>query len=71
MTSEVKPGPPRVIAQIRSNERSPPISDSRMTVTVAGRASGRMIRRKLSQALAPSILAASKYSAGMDTMPAI
>src|ERR1043165_5871358 len=34
MTSELKPGPPRVVAQIRSNERRPPISDRMITVTV-------------------------------------
>jgi hypothetical protein len=61
MTSEVKPGPPRVIAQIRSNDRSPPISDRMMTVAVAGRASGSTMCRKLCRALAPSIVAASKY----------
>ena len=37
MTSEVKPGPPRVMLQMRSKERSPPMSDSVTTVEVAGR----------------------------------
>ena len=59
MTSEVKPGPPRVIAQIRSNERRPPISDRMMTVTVAGRTSGRVMFQKFCQPVAPSIAAAS------------
>ena len=36
MTSEAKPGPPFVIAQMRSNERSPPISESVITEAVAG-----------------------------------
>ena len=37
--SEEKPGPPPVIAQIRLNGRSPPISDRITTVVVAGRSS--------------------------------
>ena len=59
MTSEVKPGPPRVIAQMRSKERRPPISDRMITVTVAGRTSGRVMYQNICQPLAPSMLAAS------------
>ena len=36
---------------------------------VAGRVSGRVIERKIFQLLAPSTLAASKYSCGIATMP--
>jgi hypothetical protein len=42
-----------------------------MTVAVAGRDSGRMMCRKLANLPAPSTLAASKYSCGMDTIPAM
>jgi hypothetical protein len=59
ITSDVKPGPPRVIAQMRSNERRPPISDRMITVTVAGHASGRVMWRNSSNAEAPSTRAAS------------
>ena len=59
MTSEAKPGPPLVMAQIRSNDRRPPISDSVITVAVAGRASGSMMLRKIAQRPAPSTAAAS------------
>jgi hypothetical protein len=59
MTSEVKPGPPRVMAQMRSNERRPPISDRITTVTVAGFSSGSVIAQKICQAEAPSIRLAS------------
>ena len=40
-------------------------------MTVAGRASGRTMCRKLANELAPSTLAASKYSCGIETMPAM
>ena len=46
----VKPGPPRVIVQIRSNVRRPPMNDSRITVNVAFRLSGTMTWRKRTQA---------------------
>ena len=59
MTSDVKPGPPRVIAQIRSNDRRPPISDRMITVTVAGHASGSVMWRNSPSGVAPSTLAAS------------
>ena len=42
-----------------------------MTVAVAPRESGIVIVRKVFQGPAPSILAASKYSCGMATMPAM
>ena len=59
MTSLLKPGPPPVVAQMMSKDRSPPISASRMTVAVAGRSSGSVMPRKICHALAPSTLAAS------------
>ena len=70
MTSVVKPGPPRVIVQIRSNVRSPPMNDSRITVKVALRLSGTMTCRNLAHA-PPSSSTASMYSSGMDRMPAM
>ena len=42
-------GAARVIAQMRSNERSPPMSDRMMTVAVAGRTSGSVMLRKIFQ----------------------
>ena len=42
-----------------------------MTVAVARRTSGRVMLRKIDQAPAPSIRAASKYSFGIATMPAM
>ena len=42
-----------------------------MTVAVAGRTSGRVMCRKFFQAPAPSTFAASKYSCGIATMPAM
>ena len=53
------PGPPLVMAQISSNERSPPISDSRITVAVAGMTSGMVMCQKFCHLLAPSTRAAS------------
>ena len=50
MTSEVKPGPPRVIDQMRSKDLSPPIRLRMMTVTVAGRASGRVMLQNVATA---------------------
>ena len=47
MTSVVKPGPPRVIVQMRSKVRRPPMNESRMTVKVAFRLRGMMTCRKL------------------------
>ena len=41
------------------------------TDIVAGMASGSVMLRKRCHALAPSDLAASKYSPGMDRMPAM
>ena len=59
MTSLLNPGPPPVIVQMRSNERSPPMSESRITVNVAGAASGRVTLRNLVQAPPPSTSTAS------------
>ena len=59
MTSLEKPGPPRVIAQMSSNDRSPPMSDSSTTVAVAGRTRGRVMCQKFFHDPAPSTLAAS------------
>ncbi len=59
MTSVVNPGPPWVIVQMRSKDRRPPMNDSRMTVKVAGRASGSVMFRNLSHAPPPSTSTAS------------
>ena len=66
-----KPGPPRVIVQIRSNERSPPMNDSRITVNVAFRLSGRMTCRNRDPGRRRRAATASKYSSGIDRMPAM
>src|SRR5215211_7180997 len=71
MTSEVNPGPPRVIAQMRSKDRRPPINARMITVVVAGLDSGRMTRQNRWTAEAPSVAAASKYSRGIETIPAM
>ena len=59
ITSVVKPGPPRVIDQIRSNERRPPMKERMITVDVAGQTSGKVTSRKRCHPPAPSIVAAS------------
>jgi hypothetical protein len=59
MTSLLNPGPPPVIVQMRSKDRRPPISDSRMTVNVAGRASGSVIFQNFCHAPPPSTSRAS------------
>ena len=59
MTSEVKPGPPLVMARMRSKERSPPMRLRMMTVVVAGMTNGRVMFQKRCQPEAPSIEAAS------------
>ena len=59
MTSLLKPGPPPVIVQMRSKDRSPPMSESRMTVKVAGAANGTVTFRNLVQAPPPSTSTAS------------
>ena len=71
MTSEVNPGPPRVIAQMRSKDRRPPISDRMITVVIAGLDSGRTMCQNLRNAEAPSTAEASKYSRGIETIPAM
>ena len=59
------------MVQIRSNVRSPPTNESRITVNVAGRASGMITYRSRCQNPPPSIETASVYSLGIDTMPAM
>ena len=71
ITSEVNPGPPLVIAQMRSKDRRPPISDRMITVVIAGLDSGRTMCQNLRNADAPSTAEASKYSRGMETIPAM
>ena len=48
-----------MVAQISSNERSPPISDKSTTVAVAGITSGMVMCTKFCHLLAPSTRAAS------------
>ncbi len=59
------------MVQIRSNDRSPPISDRMTTVTVAGLHNGSRTCQKAANRPAPSTVAASKYSRGIDTIPAM
>ena len=47
------------------------MSESSTTVIVAGRSSGSVMCRKVFHAPAPSTFAASKYSCGIATMPAM
>src|SRR5258707_13963402 len=58
------------MVQIRSNVRSPPINDNKITVKDALRLKGKITCRNATQ-VPPSSLAASKYSTGIDKMPAM
>ena len=56
---------------MRSKDRRPPINARMITVVVAGLDSGRMMRQNRWTAEAPSVAAASKYSRGIETIPAM
>jgi hypothetical protein len=56
---------------MRSKVRSPPIKARMITVVIAGRDSGRMIFQNRWTAVAPSTEDASKYSRGIETIPAM
>ena len=56
---------------MRSKERRPPISDKMITVVIAGLDSGRTMCQTLRNAEAPSTAEASKYSRGIETIPAM
>ena len=58
-TSDEKPGPPRVVDQIKSKDRSPPMSESVITVIVAGRTKGTVMRQNICWRVPPSMRAAS------------
>src|SRR5579875_4097672 len=67
--SEVRPGPPCVATQTTSNVLRLATSASPTTTVVSGESSGQVTRRNSAQPDAPSILAASTGSHGIDCNP--
>jgi len=70
MYSVAVPGPPVVRTKTWSKTCTARIRDSTRTTTIVGISSGRVMSRKLRQAPAPSIDAASYSSLGIDCSPA-
>jgi hypothetical protein len=67
--SEDRPGPPWVMIHTTSNVLSPATSARPTTTAVSGRIIGQMILENRVQPPAPSTLAASMVSRGMDWRP--